>query len=100
MGLKTKCHSNFPRPTRPAQHDSRRRQYVRLSEEDRAQQPFEAEPLRDRDQHRQCKSCHRTHVVLSDQLLTPMQALTDLENNVPDLKSSLRPLQFVSAREV
>jgi len=29
-----------------------------------------------------------------------MQALTDLENNVPDLKSSLRPLQFVSAREV
>lgn len=28
------------------------------------------------------------------------QALTDLENNVPDLKSSLRPLQFVSAREV
>jgi small subunit ribosomal protein S7e len=27
-------------------------------------------------------------------------ALTDLENNVPDLKSSLRPLQFVSAREV
>jgi small subunit ribosomal protein S7e len=28
------------------------------------------------------------------------QALTDLENNVPDLKTSLRPLQFVSAREV
>jgi len=27
-------------------------------------------------------------------------ALTDLENNVPDLKSSLRPLQFVSAREI
>ncbi|KAG9195576.1 hypothetical protein G6011_00697 [Alternaria panax] len=27
-------------------------------------------------------------------------ALTDLENNVPDLKASLRPLQFVSAREI
>ncbi|KAH9882850.1 40S ribosomal protein S7, partial [Plenodomus biglobosus] len=27
-------------------------------------------------------------------------ALADLENNVPDLKSSLRPLQFVSAREI
>ncbi|RII24774.1 hypothetical protein CUC08_Gglean011787 [Alternaria sp. MG1] len=28
-----------------------------------------------------------------------LPALTDLENNVPDLKASLRPLQFVSARE-
>jgi small subunit ribosomal protein S7e len=27
-------------------------------------------------------------------------ALEDLQNNIPDLKSSLRPLQFVSAREV
>ena len=27
-------------------------------------------------------------------------ALYDLETNVPDLKSGLRPLQFVSAREV
>lgn len=28
------------------------------------------------------------------------QALHDLETNIPDLKSALRPLQFVSAREV
>ncbi len=27
-------------------------------------------------------------------------ALYDLESNIPDLKSALRPLQFVSAREV
>lgn len=27
-------------------------------------------------------------------------ALTDLETNTPDLKAALRPLQFVSAREV
>lgn len=27
-------------------------------------------------------------------------ALTDLETNTPDLKGALRPLQFVSAREV
>lgn len=27
-------------------------------------------------------------------------ALEDLQNNIPDLRSSLRPLQFVSAREV
>jgi small subunit ribosomal protein S7e len=27
-------------------------------------------------------------------------ALYDLETNIPDMKSSLRPLQFVSAREV
>lgn len=27
-------------------------------------------------------------------------ALTDLETNTPDLKVALRPLQFVSAREV
>jgi small subunit ribosomal protein S7e len=27
-------------------------------------------------------------------------ALYELETNIPDLKSSLRPLQFVSAREV
>ena len=27
-------------------------------------------------------------------------ALSDLETNTPDLKASLRPLQFVSAREV
>lgn len=27
-------------------------------------------------------------------------ALSELESNVPDLKSSLRPLQIVSAREV
>jgi small subunit ribosomal protein S7e len=27
-------------------------------------------------------------------------ALYELETNVPDLKSALRPLQFVSAREV
>jgi small subunit ribosomal protein S7e len=27
-------------------------------------------------------------------------ALYELETNIPDLKSALRPLQFVSAREV
>lgn len=27
-------------------------------------------------------------------------ALEDLQNNIPDMRSSLRPLQFVSAREV
>ncbi len=27
-------------------------------------------------------------------------ALYDLESNIPDMKSALRPLQFVSAREV
>ncbi len=27
-------------------------------------------------------------------------ALYDLETNIPDMKSALRPLQFVSAREV
>merc|ERR1711959_12413 len=27
-------------------------------------------------------------------------ALEDLQNNIPDLRSSLRPLQFVSAREI
>jgi small subunit ribosomal protein S7e len=27
-------------------------------------------------------------------------ALYDLETNIPDMKSTLRPLQFVSAREV
>lgn len=27
-------------------------------------------------------------------------ALYDLESNIPDLRSPLRPLQFVSAREV
>ncbi|MBE7182253.1 MAG: hypothetical protein INR71_13795 [Terriglobus roseus] len=27
-------------------------------------------------------------------------ALYDLETNIPDMRSSLRPLQFVSAREV
>lgn len=28
------------------------------------------------------------------------KALYDLESNIPDMKSALRPLQFVSAREV
>ena len=27
-------------------------------------------------------------------------ALYDLESNIPDMKSALRPLQFVNAREV
>lgn len=27
-------------------------------------------------------------------------ALYDLESNIPDMKAALRPLQFVSAREV
>ena len=27
-------------------------------------------------------------------------ALFDLESNIPDMKTALRPLQFVSAREV
>jgi len=27
-------------------------------------------------------------------------ALYDLESNIPDMRSSLRPLQFVSSREV
>ena len=29
-----------------------------------------------------------------------LQALFDLESNIPDMKAALRPLQFVSAREV
>ncbi|KAF3049888.1 40S ribosomal protein [Didymella keratinophila] len=37
---------------------------------------------------------------VQDAVLDDFAALTDLENNVPDLKSSLRPLQFVSAREI
>lgn len=28
------------------------------------------------------------------------KALYDLESNIPDMKTALRPLQFVSAREV
>jgi hypothetical protein len=92
------CPSSTFSLDQPTTNLASRRHVCQRPEQDRAQQPLEAEPFRDRDQHRQRKfSTARWHASAG---LTIAQALTDLENNVPDLKSSLRPLQFVSAREV
>lgn len=51
-------------------------------------------------QHKILRTANAPNTAPDETETTVAQALIDLENNVPELKSELRPLQISAAREV